>query len=372
MIKSFKSTLKNLYKKTIVYIFKKIYKTPKIIKQGLKDSTCHEYKLKIGNKNHKIFKLVGGTIFTDSNDTTAFISKNRYLTEASMQYAKFDKINSINKPLKKNETLITGTPKFKKRFTGNVLSLLSGGASKDNFTHWFSDVIPRLKIFNSKFNLKIIDKFYVPSLKYNFQIESLETIGIKKKKIITSDKYKHITADNIFATSHPCEHVPTKIKKWSLDFLRKKYLKRKKYFNYSKIFIDRDQFKLLDLANLEKFKNYRVLLNEKEIKTFLISRGFRIIKPQNYSLLDQVKIFSNAKIIVGLYGAAMMMISFCKKNTKIIEIKPSKGGNEFKNISIILKLRHRQINLKPKLKTTTPQNGLLVCPIDRIEKEIRS
>ena len=114
------------------------------------------------------------------------------------------------------------------------------------------------------------------------------------------------------------------------------------------------------------------VLNEKEIKTFLISRGFRIIKPQNYSLLDQVKIFSNAKIIVGLYGAAMMMISFCKKNTKIIEIKPSKGGNEFKNISIILKLRHRQINLKPKFKTTTPQNGLLVCPIERIEKEIQS
>ena len=79
MIKSFKSTLKNLYKKIIVYIFKKIYMTPKIIRQGFKDSTCSEYKLKIGNNNQKIFKLVGGTIFTIQT-VFPFISKNRYLT----------------------------------------------------------------------------------------------------------------------------------------------------------------------------------------------------------------------------------------------------------------------------------------------------
>ena len=66
----------------------------------------------------------------------------------------------------------------------------------------------------------------------------------------------------------------------------------------------------------------------------------------------------------------MMMITFCRRNTKILEIKPIKGGNEFKNISKLLKLRHRQINIKPLFKSSTPQNGLLICSIKKIKKEL--
>ena len=66
----------------------------------------------------------------------------------------------------------------------------------------------------------------------------------------------------------------------------------------------------------------------------------------------------------------MMMLSFCKKNTRVLEIKPKLGGNEFKNISKLLKLKHKQINLNPLIKSTTPQNGLLFCPIEKIKKEI--
>ena len=40
-----------------------------------------------------------------------------------MQYYKFDKINIIM--AQKNITLTNGTPKFKKKIDGNVLSLLS-------------------------------------------------------------------------------------------------------------------------------------------------------------------------------------------------------------------------------------------------------
>ena len=33
--------------------------------------------------------------------------------------------------------------------------------------------------------------------------------------------------------------------------------------------MDRDQFKLIDINNLNKFKDYRVLINEDEIKKYL-------------------------------------------------------------------------------------------------------
>ena len=366
----FKTFFKNLYKETISLIFNLIYGKPKLLNKKFKDKSVEEYKVEIEKNNYQIYKLKDGSIFTDSNDTTAYISKNNYLSNASMQFHKIDHINSINGPISKNETLVSGTPKIKKKFNGSVLSLLSGGAGKDNFTHWLTDIIPRIKIFSLKFKLSKIDKYYVPSFKYKFQIETLKFLGIKPHQLISSEKYKHIKCNNIYATSHPCYFFPQRVKKWSLKFLNKNFSQNTYKKKYKKIFVDRDQFKLIDINNLNNFKDYRVLINEDEIKKYLTSQGFDIIKPEEYSFKEQVKIFSSAKIVVGLYGAAMMMLSFCKKNTKVIEIKPKLSGNEFKNISKLLKLKHRQINLKPLIKSSIPQNGLLFCPIKKIQKEI--
>lgn len=368
----YKKQFRFFYKQAINKLFKSIYQKPKFNKNNYKDKTVSEFKVKIDTNNYSIFILKKGRVYTDSNDTTAYISKKNIITKASMQYYKFDKINSFNNDISKNETLINGTPKYKKKFKGKILSLLSGGASKDNFTHWFTDVIPRLKIYSKKFKLSQIDKFYVPSLKYKFQIDSLKLLGIDKKKLITSERFKHLESDYIYATSHPCFHAPIKVKRWSLDYLRKSYLKKNYNKKYKKIFVDRDQLKLIDMKNLQEYKNFRILINENEIKEYLTSKGFIIIKPENFSFKEQINIFSNAKCVIGLYGAAMMMLSFCKKNTKVIEIKPQLGGNEFKNISNLLNLKHSQIILKPILKSRIPQNGLLFCPIKKIKDKINT
>lgn len=371
MLIKFKIFFKSLYKNFIIFIFKFIYPTPSLQKKNQKDLSYKVFRININKNKYYLYEIKKGVVFTNSNDVTAYISKNNFLTEASLQFRKFDQINSKNAALRFNETLLHGTPKVRKKFEGKILSLLSGGASKDNFTHWFTDVIPRIEIFSKKFNLKKIDKFYIPSFKYKFQKESLKILGIKPNKIISSDKVKHISAEYIYATSHPCFNLPTKVKKWSLDYLNKNFKASNNKKKYKKIFIDRDQFKLIDKKNLKKFKNYRILLNENEIKKYLTSKGFEIIKPEKFSLKDQIYIFSNAKTIIGLYGASMMMLAFCKKKTNIIEIKPILGGNEFKNISRLKKLNHKQINLKPLFKSSTPQNGLLICPIKKIENTIK-
>ena len=133
-----------------------------------------------------MFELTKGRIFTDGNDITAYISKNNNISKASLQYKKFDFINSKMQKNSENVVLKRGTPKFKKKIKGNLLSLISGGASRSNFTHWFTDVIPRIKIYQQKHNIKKIDKFYVPSIKFKFQKESLSYFGIKKNNIISS------------------------------------------------------------------------------------------------------------------------------------------------------------------------------------------
>ena len=47
------------------------------------------------------------------------------------------------------------------------------------------------------------------------------------------------------------------------------------------------------------------------------------------------------------------------------------GGMEFRNISKLAKLKHRQIILKPLVKSKILQNGILLCPLKRIKKELK-
>ena len=128
--------------------------------------------------------------------------------------------------------------------------------------------------------------------------------------------------------------------------------------------------KIYKNANLKKYASYRILLNEDKIKKYLSSLGFLILKPENYSLEDQIKLYCNASCVIGLYGAAMMMITFCKKNTIILEIMPSKAGEGFRNISKKLKMNHHQIKIKPIYHSSTPQNGLLFCNVSKIKKNL--
>ena len=365
-----KKKLKLLYRKIIISFFLKIY--PKPIIKSIKDKSFRQFNIKLDDKLYNIFELRNGRVFTNKNDIAAYITKKNILTKASLQFKKYDSINSFNQKIQKNETLINGTPKLKKKINGSVLSLLSGGASRENFTHWFTDVLPRIFLFQQKFDLKKIDKLLVPSLRFNYQKESLKSLGISEDSVISSEKIQHIEADKIYATSHPCHFYPSKVKKWSLNFLRSKFIKKSnKFKNYKKIFIYRDQAKLLNRGNFQKYRSFRIIINEEELKEFLKLKGFKIIKPEEYSLADQISIFSKVKYIVGLFGASMKMLTFCKKNTKVFEIIPQKAGNEFLNISKQLKLKHFQFRIKPKLKSFIPQNGLLFCNMKLIEKKLK-
>ena len=142
-----------------------------------------------------------------------------------------------------NPSLKLGTPKFLKIYNNNILSLLSGGASRVNFTHWFEDTLPKLYLFYKCFPKVRIDKILVPSIKKKFQIESLKNFGFKYSQIISAENNKHIKCKELFVTSHPSNHYPAKVPKWNLNYIKKSFINEdysKKNKNF-KIYIDRDQ-----------------------------------------------------------------------------------------------------------------------------------
>ena len=73
---------------------------------------------------------------------------------------------------------------------------------------------------------------------------------------------------------------------------------------------------------IKRSSSNRNLLNSVEVEDMLLKNGFIAISPEAMSFIEQVKIFSNADIVVGPTGAAFANIIFCKPEAKIIIFMP--------------------------------------------------
>ena len=67
--------------------------------------------------------------------------------------------------------------------------------------------------------------------------------------------------------------------------------------------------------------NYRPLMNETAIAELLIQNGFKIVCPEQYSLRDQIRLFSNANVIIGTSGSGMLNSIFADPGAFILDIE---------------------------------------------------
>jgi len=141
--------------------------------------------------------------------------------------------------------------------------------------------------------------------------------------------------------------------------------------------------------------NYRKILNEADLITILRKKGFEIINPQHYNILEQMKIFSNAKVIISPHGSNMSNIIFCQKNTKIVEISPELNNeyeqnisSRYKNIADNLNLEfqtikadsvdvdtHSELSVKyihPKILKNSNYYKNMIIKISEIEKKLNN
>lgn len=329
--------MKYIYKNIIYLIFKIIYGRIIFNKKILAKLNIKKIKIK-SNLFCLLYIVKNCRIFTDCQTNVAYIYKHQIIPNISYQQ-NGNKIANI----KFNSTLKYGTPKFKKNFSGLLVSLVQG-ASGSNYYHWLFDIIPKLEILNKNGFLGNVNFFYLPDIN-NFIVETLRHYGIKKNQMINSKEFKHISADKVLAL----EHINLKkgtiasnlenVKKWIPTLLKKKFLKYKKKFNCSnKVFIDRSDSKFIHFA----IKNY------KETKVFFKRKGFQFYQLSKLDLCKRIFLFNNAKIIVGSHGAGFANLIFCKRKTKIYEILPLNAAKRkgYCKISKLIGLSHHKVITK--------------------------
>ncbi len=352
MIKKPKKTYKILRSRFFSILYKKIY---------LKGNFKPKFKIikkKYFQKNtYKIYSIRNCRIYTNCVENVSIIKNNQLITEGSMQ-----QINGKLVDSKKNEVLKSGTPKFLKKIDGNVISLVQGASGYNNYAHWLLDIVPKIKILSEAYNLKKIDYFYFSKLN-SFQKATFEMLKLNSNKVIDSRINKHCFLDNLIFCTHPnylkgtFSTAQNNLPRWIVNFLRKKFLNNsaKKIKNFDKIYIDRSDSQY----------NHCKIINDNEIKNYLRKEGFKIVKLSNFSFDKQISIFKNCNIVIGPHGAGMANLIFCKRKTKVVEIRPlGHPNNVYKRISKFNKLRHHLIKLK---KIKREKRGDMVLDVKRLK-----
>ena len=115
----------------------------------------------------------------------------------------------------------------------------------------------------------------------------------------------------------------------------------------------------------------RTIDNEEEVKSYLSSMGFEIIRLSDYSFKDQVSIFNSAEIIIGLHGAGFANIVFAQKNTKIIELKSKTAGKVIENLANSNNLIYKSIECEPSSFNLDNQYGHISIPLFSLEKVLK-
>ena len=327
----------------------------------LKDNTTNKLdEVILDSIKYYCFTITNGRIYTDLVENVAVISNNNLVIGAS-----FQKINGILKKEVDNVCLKKGTPRIKIKKTGTLLALIQDG-SENNYSHWFLDILPRLKIFEQNNSIQEIDYFLLPELKYNFQYETLKMLDIPIHKILSDKKNRHVEAETLIVTDHPWYkkgHVHdemTNMPKWIINWLRQKFLSYAEYKNLSKrIYIDRS----------DSLFNHCKIVNADKVWEFLKKKGFTKVKLTEINFRNQIGLFNSANIIIGAHGAGLSNMIFSNPNTNVIEFQPKNYPNKFfSRVSEINNLNYNRIISKDLELNTDKRPGDILVDLKDIER----
>lgn len=233
-----------------------------------------------------------------------------------------------------------------------TVALLSLNGLESNYSHWCMDCLPRLYLLLKN---NINPDYYIIDNHVSFQKEYLELLGIPQEKIINPlpkriIRAKRIVTPTVWRSNSKLffsrgYQFPTRLylPGWTAN-IYKEYLADIKGNNTERIFISRKNAK------------FRTIENEEEISEICKRYGFTVLALEKLSVLDQIRYFRDAKIVVGIHGAGTVNIVHCSKDVKVLELNPEYfKSTGHKMLAQVLGCRHYFFSGKTKDITMHPQ-----------------
>ena len=192
------------------------------------------------------------------------------------------------------------------KIAGRALVLSAPGAT-NNIWHLLFDSLPKLYLLElAGINPDDFDFILVNSRQANFEKDAFEILGLGNNKIIETDEWKLIQADELFFVSLGCLIPPDP---WVLSWLRSKFItSSNSVVPHKRIFLSRSD------------ASRRRLQNEQILWEHLSKDGFMRIEFSSMSLLEQITCMNECSAIVAPHGAGLTNLVWAKTGTRVVEL----------------------------------------------------
>jgi len=190
---------------------------------------------------------------------------------------------------------------------GRAISLAT--MKGEQFYHWIYDLLPKFAALErAGISLHDADAIIINSSQSRFMKETLKVLDIPTHKLIDTQTYQHIKADELFVPMTPAGvGNPTR---WICDYLRDKFLPKK-----AELPVGTTSLVYISRANAP----VRKVLNEKEILKIATRYGFTSYTLEKMTYLEQVALFNQAKVILTPHGAGLSGLAYCEPGTQVLE-----------------------------------------------------
>jgi capsular polysaccharide biosynthesis protein len=211
--------------------------------------------------------------------------------------------NVYNDPTYRNEWPLTDRHKV----LGDWYCLM--GHAGGQYHHWMWDELPRL--FSALPHLPATVRFVVADDIVQIHRDSLQALGITPDRCLAQSAYAETQVERLwFATplghSEHAATAPDIAKKMRAVFVEK--LGSRANERKRRVFISRTNAR------------YRRLLNENELAPDLKRLGFEIVRAEELSFADQVRVFSECSVVLAPHGAGLTNILFAPDGCRVLEI----------------------------------------------------
>ena len=199
---------------------------------------------------------------------------------------------------------------------GDVVSLT--GPGRTVWGHWLVDFLPRLYVLHlARYDIHSL-RYLLPDQAPKFASQLLELVGIPASSLVRYDEMTELVScsnlilpgylrwGNRFAPSF----------KAAVAFLMQ-MIARNHPIPASPVAAER-VFVSRNLA-----MEQRKLENRREIEELAVSRGFTVIDPAAYSIVEQIAIFKSARQIIGEYGSGLHNGMFSGEDVSVCAIRGS-------------------------------------------------
>jgi capsular polysaccharide biosynthesis protein len=179
-----------------------------------------------------------------------------------------------------------------------------------NYYHWFNDVLPRLRMVLEcfEFDLRVI----LPRGLARYQEESLNLIGVPLSRCLKYTGRRPLKVERLLYASPVAmtgDHNPQSIR-WMSDRIRRRILgQTDERVGHRRLYVTRRRAAC------------RRIVNEAGLLPLLNEHGFETVECESLSFREQVRLFSEASIVVGPHGGGLTNILWCGRGMTILEIQ---------------------------------------------------